>query len=535
MTAPLVETDVLVVGAGPSGLATAVELGTRGVRCVVVEPRVEVSADRPRAKTTSVRTMEHFRRWGLADRIRAAAPLPVSWSQDAVFCTSLLGAEITRFTDCFGLTPHRVPEHAESGQQIPQPVVELVLRAALRDLPSVTFLPGTTATALTETPSHVDVAVTGPDGDRVVRARYVAGCDGPFGVTRSAIGARYQGSADSRQNLNIVFRAPGLGDKVPHGPAVHYWVINEQVPGVLGRLDLADTWWAGVPGVTETASPERLVELVRGLVGADVAAEVVATDYWTARMLLADRFGSERVFLVGDAAHLNPPWGGHGFNTGVGDAVNLGWKLAAVLAGWAGPGLLASYDVERRGVAERTVAVSADQLRRTPVDLAGPALALPGPAGAAARAEVAARIQEGKDSEFHSLGLVLGYHYADSPLVAAEDTPAPPDEAVRYRPTTRPGARLPHAWLPDGRSLFDRLGAGHTLLRIGDADPEPLVRAAAAAGLPLDLLDVTGQLPAADYGANLVLVRPDQHVAWRGEGCPPNPDQLVDRVRGALR
>ncbi len=181
------------------------------------------------------------------------------------------------------------------------------------------------------------------------------GCDGARSVVRAAIGVHYVGTSDQRPNFGIVFRAPGLAEQQPHGPAVHYWVLNPARPGVLGRMDMEDVWWGIANGVPAEVGQANPYALIRGLVGAEIDAEVLGTDPWTARMLLAEHYRKDRVFLVGDAAHLNPPWGGHGFNTGIGDAVNIGWKLAAVLEGWGGERLLASYEAERRPVAERTI------------------------------------------------------------------------------------------------------------------------------------------------------------------------------------
>src|SRR5580700_7741290 len=247
-TATLEATPVLVAGGGPAGLAAAAELSLHGIRCIVIEPRPEVSHRRPRAKTTSVRTMEHLRRWGIADRLREAAPLPVAWSQRVTFCESLSGRRITDFDGAFGLTTERSDLFAEPGQQVPQPVVEEVLRAHLRTRPGVSLRFGHAATGLSQDEDGVVVTIRDERGAQYrLRARYVLGCDGVSGVTRDQVGARYVGRSDPRPNFNVVFRAPELDTGL--GPAVQYWVLDAPVPGVIGRLDLSDLWWAILPGI----------------------------------------------------------------------------------------------------------------------------------------------------------------------------------------------------------------------------------------------------------------------------------------------
>ncbi|WP_346433875.1 FAD-dependent monooxygenase [Nonomuraea composti] len=477
---------VLIAGGGPVGLATAVELAHHGVRCLVVEPRETVSWLRPRAKTTSARSMELLRRWGLAETLRSRAPLAVSWSDEAVFVTGLLGREITRIGGCFGLDLVGSDLAAEPGQQVPQPLVEEVLREAVGDA----LLTGWQVAGLQEDADGVTVRIISGDEEREVRARYVVGCDGPRSVTRAAIGSKYEGRQDARPNFNVVFRAPGLAERMPHGPAVHYWVLNPAQPGMLGRLDLKDTWWCIAQGVrAEDADP---VQLIRNLAGADIDVEILATDPWTARMLLADRYATDRVFLAGDAAHQNPPYGGHGFNTGIGDAVNIGWKLAAVLHGWAPASLLATYESERRPVAADTIEEAARNMATLAPELADPALMGDDAEFEKVRPAVAEAVLRTKDSEFHSLDLVLGYTYAGSSIVSSGA-----------------GERLPHRWLAPGESLYDRLGPAFSL--VGDQrSPGAAVVVAEAAelGVPLRVVDLPGE--------PLALVRPDQHVAWRG-------------------
>jgi 2-polyprenyl-6-methoxyphenol hydroxylase-like FAD-dependent oxidoreductase len=500
--APPADTAVLVAGGGPAGLAAAAELALHGVGCVVIEPRAEVSHRRPRAKTTSVRTMEHLRRWGIAGALRAAAPLPVAWSQRVTFCESLSGARITDFEGAFGLTTERDERFAEAGQQVPQPVVEEVLRGHVSRQPGVQLRLGHAVMALAQQDDRVVVTVRDSAGGAYqIAARYVLGCDGAAGVVRDQIGARYRGYSDPRPNFNVVFRAPSLDAHL--GPAVQYWVLGAAAPGLIGRLDLSGTWWAIIPGVAAGYGAAHASELITGLVGAPVEHQVLASDPWTARMLVADRFADRRVFLVGESAHVNPPWGGHGFNTSVGDAVNVAWKIAAVEHGWAAAGLLASYEPERRGVIEQTVASAAANMRSLAHDLP--------------RDEQA--IQAAKRSEFHSLGLVLGYSYAGSPVIQPTARPPGGSSAVTdvtcYTPDAAPGALLPHLWLPDGSSLYDRLGPGFTLVgpvRDRAADVAALADRARRRRIPLSVLPAPPSYP---WGREFLLVRPDQHIAWR--------------------
>jgi 2-polyprenyl-6-methoxyphenol hydroxylase-like FAD-dependent oxidoreductase len=502
------DTPVLIAGGGPVGLALAVELGLRGVECLVVEPRPQPTRLRPRAKTLNARTMEHARRWGLAQRLRTAAPLPVSWSQDVSFCTSFLGAEITRFTGVLGLADDG--DSPERGQQMPQYVLEEVLREVVTELPTVDLRLGWRLQSLScGGPGVVEVKLCDPAGKAVpVAADYVVGADGARSVVREQIGARYVGSTALRANTGVVFRSEELAAAAPHPPAVQTWLLNQQTPGMMGPIDRYGLWWLIAFGVDSRSAEIDPYRLISGALGAELAAKVVSTDPWTARMELVDRCRSGRVFLVGDAAHLNPPFGGHGLNTGIGDAVDLGWKLAAVLAGWGGPGLLDSYEAERRPLHRRVIDEAASNMATLAPELLADGLDRPGPDGDRARSAAASRIEQTKRAEYFSTDLILGHRYQDSPVLQA----SPPSTAGPWASCAAPGRRLPHHWVSHQVSTLDLVTGTHAILTADAGLAARAGRAADTAGLPATVVRL-GQPLMDRLGAELVIVRPDQVVS----------------------
>ena len=534
--APLpVFTKVVVAGGGPVGLAAAIELGQRGIPCLVVEPRTTVAHTRPRCKTINVRSMAHLRRWGLADRLRARAPLSTKWSQEVVFCTSLAGQELSHFTGVFGLTAQgdRFPE---LGQQAPQYVLEELLREVVEELTPCQLVTGSRVVAVRQDDAEALVTVEDQEGRRsVVAAEYVLGCDGPRSVVRDQIGSDYVGDFALRPNFGMMFRAPDLWQRVRHRPAVQYWVVNRGAPSLIGPVDLEGLWWMIAIGVDRETGERDGQQLIQSAVGAPVKAKIVSTDPWTARMQIVNQLRCGRVFLAGDAAHLNPPFGGHGLNTGLGDAVDLGWKLAAVLDGWGGPLMLDSYEVERRPVQAAVIDAAVANMSVLSAELLHDGLEVPGPVGDRARELANARIQETKAAEFHALDLVLGSSFEYSPLTAPDSGEATSGHHQSGN-SGRPGTLLPHAWLSPGRSIYDELGRDLTLLVVGG---EPagaramFEQVCRERGAPLSVVDLREAGLRDRYHANLMLVRPDQHVAWRGDGPPQDPVALIDRVRGA--
>ncbi len=530
------DVDVLVAGAGPVGLALAIELGQRGVRCLVVERNDRVGLS-PRAKTTNVRTREHLRRWGLADALRQASPIPPDYPPNIVFATRMNGPALALFENAFNGSRVRNDLYAEEAQWVPQYTLEEVLRGHAATLPGVELMFNATLRGFIQDADGVTAEVADPAGTtRRVRCGYLAGADGARSAVREGIGARMNGSGAMAKNYSIVFRAPTLAASHAHGPAIMYWMVNADVPAILGPMGADDLWYfmaTKLPGDVDPAAmdPVDLIRRGTGLHGLQI--EVVRTDPWVAHSLVADTYRSGRVFLAGDACHLHPPFGGFGMNMGIGDGVDLGWKLAATLQGWGGEALLASYEQERRPVHERTINEAVVNYATVGNQLVRPALEAEGPEGEAARQATGAAIIASKAREFNTLGVVLGARYDGSPILVPDGTVPPPEHFSAYVPTACPGGRAPHVWMRDGSSLFDHFGRGFTLLATqGTEGTDGMMGVAAQRGIPLTLL-APGDARVHDaYDARFALIRPDQHVAWRGNRIPDAAGALLERVAG---
>jgi 2-polyprenyl-6-methoxyphenol hydroxylase-like FAD-dependent oxidoreductase len=529
---------VLIIGGGPVGLALAVDLGWRGVPCLLVEQGDGEIAD-AKMFATGIRTVEFCRRWGIADQVKNWG-FPRDFLFDNVFVTSLTGHEIGRIpmpsiaqTKPFDCSP-------EQFAHCPQFVFDPILARAARSHPSVTLRYGCTLAAFGQRDDCVVADLTDAEGKREqVRARYMVACDGFSSSVRKTLGIEMRGVPFINRSVNIMFRTPNLAAMHPKGNAGRYVLVGPEGPWA--SLTPADTerWRLMIHGEEEDEplNIDAAAE-VRRAAGRDFDFEILSVGHWVRRRMVSDRYAKGRVFLAGDAVHVMPPNGGLGMNTGIGDAADLGWKLAAMHHGWGGEHLPASYEAERRPVGIRQCDEAMRNFERFGGRRPVPKILDETPEGEQARAELGQRLSSGNRMAWENpLHTHLGYRYDDSPI-CVPDGPAPPEpEDTRdYRQSSHPGGRAPHAWLPDGRSTLDLFGRGFTLLRFGGDAPgvRALETAAAQRRVPLQIVTLEAPNIGALYERKLVLVRPDGHVAWRGDVLAPDPLQLVDRVRGAL-
>jgi len=542
------DASVIIVGAGPVGLTLALDLAWRGIDVAVLETRRAGEPPNVKCNQVSARSMEIFRRLGVAQKIRQAG-LPPEYRNDVSCCVSATGAELSRI---------RLPSRAgrmrgETGDdgwwptaefphRINQLFLEPLLFAHAAAQPRIRILNRTRFESFTESPDGVTaLAEDLDDGTRVtLTGRYLVGCDGGRSTVRHGIGAEFAGIPVVQHVQSTYFRAPKLIEMLPGEPAWMYLAFNPRRCGTMMAIDGRERWLIHnflYHGESDYEAVDRdwAIRNILG-VGADFDYEVISKEDWIGRRLVADRFGKGRVFICGDAAHLWIPHAGYGMNAGIADAAGLAWMLAAVLDGWADPRLLAAYSAERQPITDQVSRFAfnmskevSHQRREIAADIERDDAA-----GDAARARLGQEAYDLYVQQQCCGGLNFGYFYAGSPVIAYDGEPHPPYSMGKFASSSIPGCRAPHVWLAPGRSLYDAAGAGFALLRFDPSAAADGIRAAAARrGVPLEVIDIDDEPAGELYARKLALIRPDQHVAWRGDAAPADPLGLIDLVRGA--
>jgi 2-polyprenyl-6-methoxyphenol hydroxylase-like FAD-dependent oxidoreductase len=542
-----IDSEVLIVGAGPVGLTLAIDLAWRGIEVTVIETRAPAEPPEPKCNHVAARTMEIFRRLGLAEKVRNAG-LPADYPHDISYRTTFTGQELTRipipcrrdrFTrkdgpDCNWPTPeppHRINqiflepilfEHAAA-----QPRIRIISRTLVEDV------------RIEDTSASAALRDLQTGAVHRLSCRYLIGCDGARSVVRKAIGAELAGDAIVQRVQSTYIRAPDLIHRQVHERAWGTGVINPRRAGMVYAIDGRERWLVHnymKPGEGDFDSVDRdaCIRTILG-VDADFNYDIISREDWYGRRLIANRFRDRAAFIAGDAAHIWVPYAGYGMNAGIADAMNLSWLLAAHLNGWAPASILDAYEAERWPITSQVsrfaMSHAESEIRRrgaVPADIEDD-----GAEGERARRETGRLTYEINVQQYACAGLNFGTYYDRSPIIAYDGAEHPAYTMSSYTPSTVPGCRAPHLWCEDGTSLYDAMGPEFTLLRFDSAvDVAALELAARDRDVPLKVLDV--ERPAAvAFDSPLVLSRPDQHVAWRGDRSPADPLALIDRVRGA--
>lgn len=541
------DTDVLVIGAGPVGLSFAMDQVSRGSTVTVVEVRRYAEPPSVKCNHVASRTMERFRKLGVATKLRNAG-LPEDYPNDVVFRTAMTGQELTRipipgrrdrYTAKVGPDTHwQTPEPPHRINQI---YLEPILLEHTAALPGVTLLNRTQLQSYRQDSAGVEAVLLDLDTQqtRTLRAKYLVGCDGGSSSVRKMMGATLEGTAVIQQVQSTYIRAPGLKALLPGQPAWCYYSVNPRRCGTVFAIDGQTTWLVHnhlQPSEPEfdTVDRDQAIRHILG-VGSDFEYEVISKEDWVGRRLVATRFRDRRVFIAGDAAHLWVPYAGYGMNAGIADALNLSWLMGAVLQGWGHEDMLNTYEAERQPITQQVSHFAMDHAAK----MIRARSAVPENIEADDDAGRAARERMGREAyalnvqQFCCEGLNYGYYYDQSPIIAYDQEAPPAYSMGSFTASTVPGCRAPHFWLPDGRSLYDALGQGYTLLRLNPmVAVTALAQAAAASGMPLTVLDIAQpDLPQA-YRHALVLVREDQHIAWRGDALPEDAYRWVATLCG---
>ncbi|KWT70673.1 MULTISPECIES: FAD-dependent oxidoreductase [unclassified Variovorax] len=542
------KTRVLIVGGGPVGLTIAMDLAQRGIDVLVAEVRHRGEPPSVKCNHVSARSMEIFRRLGVAKALREAG-LPADYPNDVAYRTAVTGTELSRIP-----IPARKDRYTATGgpdtwwptpeppHRINQIFLEPVLFAHAESTAGVRILNRTQVDEFAQDAEGIDATATNLDTGETLRIRcdFMIGCDGGKSMVRKKIGAKLSGTDVVGRVQSTYFRAPALLGLLKHKPAWATFGLNTRRCGNVYAIDGKETWlmhnYLHAGETFDSVDRDWAIRTILG-VGPDFEYEIITKEDWIGRRLVADKFRDRRVFICGDASHLWIPMAGYGMNAGLADAMNLSWTLAAYLQGWAGEAILDAYEAERLPITEQVsqfamnhaLALQA-QREGVPQDIEKE-----GPEGDAVRQAAGRALYELNVQQYCCGGLNFGYFYDKSPLIEYDQESPPAYTMSTFTPSTVPGCRTPHVWLKDGRSLYDALGNGYAIIRKDPSvDVAPLLAAAEKHGVPMKVVDLDAGDGAEVYDRALVLSRPDQHVAWRGDACPADCLALVDRIRGAL-
>jgi len=542
-----IQTQVLIVGAGPVGLTAAMDLASRGVDVVVAEIRRAGEPPNVKCNHVSARSMEVFRRLGIVRQVREGG-LPADFPNDCAYRTAVVGRELTRIP-----IPSRQDRYTATGgpdtdwptpeppHRINQIYLEPILFACAEAQRGITILNRVQVDQFDQDENGVVARARDLDADQdvTISADYLIGCDGGRSTVRKLIGSRLSGTDVVQRVQSTYIHAPAIKELITQRPAWMTMSLNPRRCGTTVSIDGRDNWLIHNHLAAEEVEFDSVDRdwALRTILGVDdrFQYEIISKEDWVGRRLVADRFRDRRAFICGDAAHLWIPYAGYGMNAGIADAVDLCWMLAGVIKGWAAPALLDAYEAERQPITEQVshfamnhaLAVMS-QRRAVP-----PEVEIDGPVGDAARDRIGKAAYDLNVQQYCCAGLNFGYYYDQSPAISYDGETPPAYGMGYFTASTVPGARAPHVWLSDGRSLLDALGPAYTLIRFDPAvDTAPLLQGATRHGVPLTLVDVDRAKADYAFTENLLMVRPDSHIAWRGMAAPPQPDVLFDHLRG---